>query len=181
VRGAWKALLVIAAVAVTALGWGYWHAASHGALDVLVYDLSLKNDRQAYGRVSRAELAFMDAAGTVLANGSAGEPSGMVSIRHPAIGDCRREEREAFASAQAMQAWRQCFKTQSRWLMTWVPQARYATVDLGKCRIEKVPVSLEQFKEAWWLWWVPHPHIGGAPYTYFKFTLQIDAGKCRAA
>ena len=180
-RGAWKALWAVAAVAVAALGWGYWHAATHGALDVQVHDLALKNDGQAYGRVSRAELAFIDAAGTVLASGSAGEPYGMVSIRHPAIGDCRREEREAFASPQAMENWRQCFETQSRWLVTWVPRARYASVDLGKCRIDKVPLSLEQSKEDWWLWWVPHPHIGGAPYTYFKLTLRIDSGTCRAA
>ncbi len=44
-----------------------------------------------------------------------------------------------------------------------------------------MPVLLEEFKDDWWLWWIPLPHIGGSPYTYFKLTLWIDSGNCRPA
>ncbi len=176
-----KAFLLLGALTVVALGWGYWHASSHAALDVSFYDVSLKNDRQAYGRVLSADLVFTDATGAILANGRADKPLGIVSIYHPKIGDCSREEREASLNREAMVAWQQCFRTKSRWFVTWVRQVRYASVNLGNCRIDRVPVSIEESKEDWWLWWVPLPHIGGTPYTYFKLTLWIDSGNCRPA
>ena len=81
-----------------------------------LYDVALKNDRQAYGRVAAAQVVFKDAAGNVLARGSVEPPHGVFSIDHPAVGDCRREERAAAASAEAMRAWKSCFEAQSRWL-----------------------------------------------------------------
>ncbi len=170
---------MLGALAVVALGWGYWHASSHATLNVSFYDISLKNDRQAYGRVLSADLVFTDTTGTILAKGRADRPLGIVSIFHPEIGDCRREEREASFNREAMAAWEQCFKTQSQWFMTWVPQVRYASVALSNCNIDHVPVSLEESKEDWWLWWVPLRHIGGVPYTYFKLTLWVDSDTCR--
>jgi hypothetical protein len=176
----WKAFLVIGALTAAVLGWGYWHAATHAALQVSLQDVSLRNDRQAYGTVLAADLVFKDAAGTALANGRADKPLGIVSIDHPKVGDCSREERQASASRQNMDAWRRCFETKSRWMTTWIRQVRYASMDLGNCRIDQVPVSLEESKDTWWLWWIPNPHIGGLSYTYFQLTLRIDSANCRA-
>lgn len=176
-----KALLVFGAVAALLLGWGYWHASSYAALSIAVYDISLKSDRQAYGPVLGADLALTDAGGAILAKGRADQPSGTVSIDHPEVGDCRREEREASLNSRTADAWQQCFETQSRWFMTWVRAARYATVNLGNCTLDRVPVLLEEYKDDWWLWWAPLPHVGGRPYTYFKLTLWIDSRNCRIA
>jgi hypothetical protein len=161
------------------LGWGYWHVSSHAALNVSLYDTALGNDRQAYGQVRAAAFVFKDAAGAALAKGKAEGPLGIFSIDHPELGDCRREEHAAFRDAESMRAWRRCFDAQSRWLMTWLRQVRYADVSFPGCRIDRVPVTLRESSNEWWLWWVPHPHIGGPPYTYFDASFWVDSASCR--
>jgi hypothetical protein len=155
--------------------WGYWHATSHAVLQVALYDIALKNDRQAYGSVLAADVDFKDATGKILAHGRADKPWGTMSMVHPTAGDCRREEREGGV------AWQQCFAVQSRWLITWTRQARQASVRLDTCTIHHVPVLVEESRDAWWLWWVPLPHIDNSTYTHFKFTLWVDSARCRAA
>ena len=164
------------ALAAAALGWGYWHLSTHAALHASVYDLALKNERQAYGEVKPAVIVFKDAAGSVLARGKVEAPLGLFSIEHPQVGDCRREERE-----QPHTGWKQCFETQSRWLASWVRQARSAEVSFAGCRIERVPVTLDEYRDAWWLWWVPVAHVGGPPYTSFHANLWVDSASCRAS
>ena len=180
-RAALAAVLVVAALVGGVLGWGYWRAATHGTLHLAVHDVALRTERQRYGDVRDAEVVFKDARDGVLATASADPTFGVFTIRHPAAGDCRREEREATRDAAGMAAWNRCFETQSRWLMTWVRRAQSAAVKAGDCLIERVPVVREESKYQWWLWWVPTPHIGGSPYTYFSLTLWIDTRGCRAA
>ena len=180
-RAALLALLAVAALAGGVLGWGYWRAVTHGALHVAGHDVALRTDRQLYGDVRDAEVVFKDAGGAVLASASADPKFGVFSVRHPTAGDCRREEGEATRDAGGPAAWNRCFETQSRWLVTWVRRARFAAVKAADCLIERVPVALEVSKYQWWLWWVPNPHIGGSPYTYFTLTLWIDTRACRAA
>jgi len=122
-----RALAVLGVLIAAGLGWGYWHARTRSALHVALRDVALKSDRVS-GDLRAAEVAFTDEAGTVLATGSAGPPHGVFSIRHPTVGDCRREERAATADPGGMAAWNQCFATQSRWLPTWVRRVRYAEV-----------------------------------------------------
>lgn len=174
-----KLISSLALLAGAVLGWGYWHVSTHATLYVSLNDVALKNDRQAYGRVLSADLMFLNAAGNMVARARAIEPYGVVTISHPEAGDCSRYEREAAFDSAARDAWRRCFKTVSRWLIEWVRNIRYATVTLKDCRIEKVPVSLREYREDWWLWWVPLPHLGGAPYTNFDLTLTLDSARCR--
>jgi hypothetical protein len=156
-------------------GWGYWHVSSHAAVHVSFYDLALKNDRQAYGSVPAADVVFRDATGSILATGRADEPWGVISLLHPEVGDCRRQEREGGT------AWRECFDAHSRWLMTWMPRVRHASVTVGTCRIDRMPVEVERSRDAWWLWWVPTPHIDNSTYTHFQLTMWIDSAACRPA
>ena len=176
-----RALAVLAVLIAAGLGWGYWQARTRGALHVALYDVALKTDRQLYGERRVGEIAFTDEAGTVLATSNAGPPHGVFSIRHPTVGDCRREERAATTDPGGMSAWNQCFATQSRRLPTWVRRVRYAEVKTGECRVERTPVERREYRDRWWLWWVPLPHIGGSPYTYFTLSVWIDSRACRAA
>ena len=173
-------LLLLAAPA-TLLGWGYWHARTHATLNLSLYDVSLKNDRQAYGRVEKADIGFVNAEGKVLAQGSIREPYGVLALYHPEIGDCSRYERQASSDSQAREDWQRCFKAQSRWLTTWVHDVRYVTVEMNQCRVERLPVLLRKYTESWWLWWVPLPHIGGKPYTHVELTGKLDSVACRAS
>jgi hypothetical protein len=100
-----------------------------------------------------------------------------------------KNERQLYATLRTaasrdgagMDAWHRCFGIQSRWFPAWVRRVRYAEVKTGECRVERTPVTLEESRDAWWLWWVPHPHIGGSPYTSFTLALWIDSHACRAA
>ena len=163
------------------LGWGYWHRVTHATLNLSLHDVSLKTDRLAYGQVMSAEILFMNAAGAILAEGAILEPYGVLSFSHPEVGDCSRYEREASASVEARRQWQSCFEATSRWLATWVRNVRYVTVKMNKCRIEKLPALPEEYGDSWWIWWVPLPHIGGKPYTYFSLALKVDGARCRAA
>lgn len=55
------------------------------------------------------------------------------------------------------------------------------TIDLkfGNCQLERIPVKIKESKGDWWLWWVPHPHIGGRPYTRFTMSIQVDGNECK--
>jgi hypothetical protein len=164
--------------AIAVLGWGYWHMVTHATLNLSLDDVSLKTDRQAYGRVVNADIAFMDATGVVLAEGRIREPYGVLSFSDH---DCSRYEQEASSNADARKSWQPCFEALSRWLTTWVGRVRYTSVTMNECRIEKLPALPKEYGDSWWIWWVPLPHIGGKPYTYFSLTLGVDGLYCRAA
>ena len=168
-------IFVVIAMVVAILGWGYWHVTTHADVHVSLWDVALKTDRQLYGSLLAAELAFRDERGRTLANARADKPWGTVSMVHPTVGDCRREEQEGG------EAWRQCYETTSRWLDTWARQVRSARISFDSCTIEKVPVVLDESRDAWWLWWVPVPHIDNSSSTHFDLTLWIDSTSCRAA
>ena len=142
---------------------------------VSLHDVALKTDRQLYGYLKTADVRFDDANGKVLAFARADEPLGVVSLIHPEVGDCRREER------QGGDAWRACYETQSRWLITWARDARRAWIRFGACAIENVPVYVEESRARWWLWWVPLPHFDNSTSTHFHMTLWVDSANCRAA
>lgn len=175
-----KWFLAFAVVAVLALGWGYWHQLTHASLHVSLYDVALKTDRQAYGEVRNASIEFADASGAVLARGEVREPYGVFAPLHPEVGDCRRKESEATRSSESRLAWQQCFEVVSRWLPKWVRKTTQATVVTSQCRVANIPVTLHESGDSWWIWWVPLPHIGGKPYTYFDLTLKIDGARCRS-
>jgi hypothetical protein len=167
--------VMFAAIVAGILAWGYWHVSTHGDVHVSLWDVALKTDRQLYGSLVAADVVFRDEAGGTLAIARAEKPLGMVSIVHPVVGDCRREEREGG------EVWRQCYETQSRWLMTWARDVRSARVSFDGCAIERVPAQLEESRDRWWLWWVPVPHIDNSTSTHFDLTLWVDSTGCRAA
>jgi hypothetical protein len=84
-------------------------------------------------------------------------------------------------NARAVRPGRACYDAQSRWFITWVRRTRSARVRFGACTIEPVPVALEESRDAWWLWWVPAPHIDNSASTHFNLTLWIDSARCSAA
>jgi hypothetical protein len=170
---------LLGALIVGVLGWGYWHVSVYGDANVSLNDVGLKTDRQLWGRPLAADLVFKDASEAMLARAKAEPSLGIVWIQHPIVGDCRQHEKQA-STGEGMAAWRQCIDTKMRWVPTWIRQVRHVRVALDGCTIEQAPVSLEAYRDAWWLWWVPLPHIGGAPYTYFSLAVWFDSRACRA-
>lgn len=169
--------LVLTILAVLVLGYGYYHATTHGWLYVNLIDSSGKSSS---GNIRGAEIRLLDADGKLLANANSDDQVGVVRLIHPQAGDCAAEERSASTSAAAGDRWQQCFETLSIWLIDWARRIRYADLKFASCDLKRVPVVLRESREDWWLWWVPLPHIGGKPFTYFSASISVDGARCPA-
>jgi hypothetical protein len=172
------ATAVVVSVAAAVLGYGYWHNATHGSLYVSVVDVA---DRERSTSVSDGEIALLDAGGAALATVATPPRYGAFVITAPAPYACHSVERQAPFSTQAFSEWQRCFEGQSRWLVTWIRKIRQADINVGDCRLRRVPVAVSEHADTWWLWWVPLPHIGGKPYTSFSIHLRLDTAGCVVA
>ena len=157
------------------LGYGYWHARTHGYLYLSIYDATAKSH---YTPVKGLAIELLDGSGQLLAQGKSDMQYGSVHLQHPAVGSCSETEMQATASSQTRSAWQDCFKAQSTWIITWINEVRSVNINIGQCTLQKIPVSVRSFGDDWWLWWVPLPHVGGKPYSYYQIDLRIDPLKC---
>jgi hypothetical protein len=152
------------------VAYGYWFGVNHGSLYITVLDVS---DREHSRDVRPVHLTFRDGDGKVLAEAAGSEKSGAIFVSSPPEYSCdetaQREE------------WAKCFERQSTWLPTWVREVRFADVVSDSCTIQRMPVTLSEHPDTWWLWWVPLRHIGGKPYTSFSFSIQFNRDACRSA
>jgi hypothetical protein len=165
----------VLAIPISVLGYGYWFGATHGSLSVDVADVS---DREHPRPVAAAALALLDSESRVLAEVRAADPLGVVYLSSPDVYSCWDIERRAPFSVEARKAWDQCFARQSRWIPTWIKSVKYVDFRAGPCSLQKIPVSVSEYPDTWWLWWVPLPHIGGKPYTWFRVSIKVDINRC---
>lgn len=162
--------------AAGALGWGWWRTHTHASVHVAVNDVALKTPQRLWAELRSGELVLRDRAGRALAHGRVTEPYGVVEFSDAAAGDCARFERQTPLGSAG---WQSCFEALSRWQAGWADNVVSASVTTGACRIETVPVRARR-DAAWWLWWVPLPHVGGTPYANHSFSLFIDSASCTA-
>lgn len=156
--------------------YGYWHQLTHGSVNISLYDASAEKSFQL---MKTASVILLDARGKVLASGQSDPRFGVVYLNHPEIGSCYEAEHDAPFSVQGRQAWKQCFARHSTWIMEWIREVRQITIKHPRCILERVPVEVTEFSDDWWLWWIPHPHVGGKPYTYFRINMEIDPVNCQ--
>lgn len=174
-----RSALLIGALVGAVLGYGYWHSVTHAACHV---DMNIVTDRAEGQRpIPKAEVTFFDDSGHVLAKGIGDDRYNYVHLLHPVVGDCREAEEGAATSREGRTAWEECFEELSTWIPRWAKYVRRAEVKYGECRFENIPVTFERRNTEWPLWWVPLPHVGGMPYTYFRSTLNIDEKDCLPA
>jgi len=169
-------LVVVAAAAV--LGYGYWFGATHGAVYISVLDVSDRNhivDLQPVG------LTLLDRSDHTLAKAQSDARYGTIVLTSPPQYDCHEIESRALVSTEARQLWAECFARQSRWVPTWIRNVRAAALESKDCRIERVPITVHEYPDTWWLWWVPLRHIGGKPYTSFSIRIEITSTQCSTA
>jgi len=162
-------------VAALVLVRGYLFASTHGALSVYVLDASSAAARQA---TAPLELTFLDSSGVVLARTAADQPSNVIYPTFPVVYACHGVELRAAVSTEARREWDRCFERQSRWIPTWVTRASSVDLRSPGCTISHAPLSVSVLRDNWWLWWVPLPHVGGNPYTYFSIDLRFDPSRC---
>ena len=168
---------VIAAVAaMSILAFGYWHSATHSSLYVSL-NLVPEADKKAQAAPA-AKVQFLDSQGSVLANGVRDEQYNFVHLVHPEYGDCHEVEKMAAFSNEARSAWQECFEHLSVWIARWIGDVAHVSVRYENCLIEKRPITISKSRSDWYLWWVPHPHIGGKPYSDYSATIVVDEKDC---
>jgi hypothetical protein len=165
------ALLIVIGV----LAYGYWFGVTHGSLYITVMDVS---DREHPRDTRPVQLLFQDSTGKVLAQATASESGDPISVIFPAMYSCREIEKRSISSPEAREDWATCFERQSRWLPKWVWNATFVEIRSSSCTIYRMPVSVSEHPDTWWLWWVPLRHIGGRPYTSFSFLILYNRTSC---
>jgi hypothetical protein len=170
-----RALLILVIVAAVGLGYGYYQAATHGWLYINLLDTSVKPYA---ANVHNAELRLLDRDGKLLANAKSDDKFGVVRLIHPEAGDCAAVEQDAPSSSEARNRWQNCFQILSTWLVGWADEIRSADVKFAECELKGWPATLHKSNGDWWLWWVPLPHIGGKPLTYYSMSIYIDGRNC---
>jgi len=158
------------------LGYGYWHSLTHGASHI---QLDFRDDsngpQQCHPKV---EFDFLDAKGHLLAHGISDEHYNFVHLIHPEVDDCHAVEQSASVSESSRNAWQVCFEQLSTWIATWTSPVPQVNVNTDRCAWMNLPVAVSETNSDWMLWWVPHPHIGGKPYTYYSVYLTVDESHC---
>ena len=162
---AWPTVVILLVAGIP--GYGYWHAHSHGSLNISIYDATADNQ---HVPVQDAEINLYDENRVLLATGNSSQEHGIIMLVHPVHGSCAELKNDA---------WQACFRIQSVWLMEWIERVRSIDVHSGECRLQ-LPVEVSSYIEEWWLWWIPLPHVGGTPYSYYRIIVRIDPVTCRA-
>jgi len=173
-----KILVLMTLLFILILGYGYWHVSTFGWLYISLYDISDTNRK--YQLIRDAKIVILDSNGNMLAEGKSDSRHGVVYLSHPEVGYCVEEESLASFSKDNRQNWYDCHEKQSKWIVKWVRNIKYMDLEFDQCFLKKIPVSVSESKGDWWLWWIPHPHIGGKPFSYFSINIQVDGAKCNA-
>ncbi|MDH3305249.1 MAG: hypothetical protein OEM50_08925 [Gammaproteobacteria bacterium] len=171
-----KVLLTIVVVILGILAFGYWHATTHSTFYVSLNIAGESGNR----KPSQPDVAiqFVDPRGSILAKGVRDKQYGFVRLIHPTQGDCHEVEKLAAFSKEARASWQECFEHQSTWIAKWIADVASVSVKYGNCPVRNSPITISRSGSAWYLWWVPHPHIGGKPYSDYSATMTIDKEDC---
>lgn len=158
------------------LGNGYWHSATHASLNVY---LNVKDsNRDESNAIRNAEIFFLDPAGRRLASGIGDPHYNYVRLIHPEVGDCHEMEKAARSSREGREAWQECFERLSTWIPGWADKISQVNLKMRGCTLMNIPVTVSKQNADWLLWWVPHPHIGGKPYSYYNLSITVDEKNC---
>lgn len=174
-----RKLLIIFGIIGCVLGYGYWHSVTHASYHIQIHFIDGIAGLPATPR-SKAEIRFLDSEGRLLADGTVDEEYYYVHLIHPEVGDCHEVEKSALFSKEARGSWQECFQQQSTWIPTWAEKVRKADISTRNCLWKDIPVTVSKRNSDWFLWWVPHPHIGGKPYTYYNTDITVDINNCES-
>jgi hypothetical protein len=171
-----RKFIIIVVIVGCVLGYGYWHSSTHASFYVqLVFR---DRDTVKPKTIPKAKIQFLDAEGHVLANGISDVQYNYVHLIHPEVGDCHEVEKSASSSKKARESWRECFEARSTWIPKWVEKVRQINLKTQNCNLKNVPVTVSKYHSDWFLWWVPLPHIGGKPYSYYSLSIAIQDKNC---
>lgn len=161
-------LLVVGILGI--FGYHFWKTITHG----YIY-FNLKTKTQA---VVNAQIQILDGDQQIIAEGHTDPADGLVYFKHPEIGFCDEIEKKASFSSEARDAWKSCASAQAKWVIHWADKVKFVKVLAPGCQTQILPIQVRKYRSDWWLWWVPHPHIGDSGYTTFHFDLLSEPVDC---
>ncbi len=161
-----KILLLILVIPCLVLGYGYWHASTHGSVYITLY--FEKSIDQKHELLSKAELSFIDINGQILAKGISDKTYNFVHLIHPKLGDCH----------ESTLGWLPCYKQVVTWIPRWVNQVTQVQIRHSDCKTDNLPITITKNNGEWLYWWVPLPHVGGKPTTYYSSTIRLKPSNC---
>jgi len=171
-----KIVLIIVVIMACILGYGYWHSLKHASFHIQL-DFNNESDGTQKSR-PRVRIKFLDSKGRVLAHGISDDHYNFVHLIHPEVGDCHEVEQSASVSKSGKNAWQACFEDLSTWIATWVSHVSQIDIKEQQCTWRNIPVTVSKSDSDWLLWWVPHPHIGGKPYTNYSLNITVGSETC---
>ena len=171
-----RKLLIIVAIIGGVLGYGYWHSTTHAYFYVYLDVMSAAKGKPQ--TPPKTEVFFLDSEGRLLAKGISDAQYNFVHLIHPEVGDCHAIEKSAAFSKEGRQSWQECFKHLSTWIAGWASNVRQVDLKTEGCPLRNIPVAVSKNNSEWFLWWVPHPHIGGKPYTYYSLSITVEESSC---
>jgi hypothetical protein len=169
-------MLITVGIIGCILGYGYWHSITHASFHIQLNFKGVTNGKPK--TIPKAEIIFLDAEGRVLATGMSDEQYNYVHLIHPEVGDCHEIEKSAPFSEKAGESWQECFEHLSTWVPKWARKVRQVDLKTQSCLWRNIPVTVSENNSDWFLWWVPHPHIGGKPYTYYSLSITVEEDNC---
>lgn len=162
---------LIIVISTVTLAFGYWHSITHGSANI---DLRSTFGEQA---LSKADVFFMDANDEILAKGIKADKYNHIYLIHPEVGNCH-DFSNSPSTKKSRQLWQDCFQAQSTWIPTWIKNVHQIQIKHKNCFSKKLPITISEYNTEWVLWWVPLPHIGGLPYTYFRVRIVLNQKDC---
>lgn len=164
----------LAVVGALFLGYGWWHEQTHASM---TFTVSARVARDTTVFVRNVQLTLYDSSGAFLAEARSLDAIGAIYVTRPTEYYCHDVELAASRTGDHA-AWNACFQRYSKWMATWGDRVAYARVEIGSCRIERFPVTARRYGDAWWLWWLPLPHVGGTPYGYYSVSIALEPDAC---
>lgn len=165
----WKrialAIMCVIIIGVPLIGYVYTECYSY--LYVSVWN---KGSSTNFETKPDIKILFVDSNKNILAIGENDAPYGTVEIKKPDGTYCKPE----LGSTQ----WQRCHRANSIWLKNWIDQLSTIKVMVNDCEQQSLQAIIHEQRFNMLTWWVPHPHIGGSPYTYYNLRLAIDAKDC---
>lgn len=163
-------LATFASVVMLLLIYGYIYTLFHGYLDVSIRDVSAKG---IYNSIFNARIYFHDAIGKVIGTGYTDEKYGAVHLDYPDFGGCAD-------NVPDNKKWYACRRERSRWSVKFARKISSISIETAECLIEKIPIQIKVNRSEAFTYWIPIPHVMGAPATYFFVHIKIDLFSCKA-
>ncbi|MEQ1875499.1 MAG: hypothetical protein ABL958_02560 [Bdellovibrionia bacterium] len=168
-----RALLIILVIYVVGTGYSYWYSRTRGYVSMYIFDGSKKGNDP----ISNSKGRFKDSGGALLAEFRSDE-TGVFYLIHPEVGDCTEAEKRASRSSDGWNEWQKCHEKISKWIPSWIRSVKGMDIEFGKCSVASIPIDPKHYEQVNWLWWVPHPHIGGFNVSTHAISMKINSRDC---